>query len=124
MKDKLSVKKHTKWIQLSLYNNCFKDGSKTHLGFKHKGIFYCLTHSKSKVKVPTKALRMNKEDVKGTYICKAVSKPKLLNLTNMRISKLFFYNEFIKPKKQEIKNDISNIINENGPFIQGVESES
>jgi len=122
LSDKLSVKKHTKWIQLSLYNNCFKDGSNTHLGFKHNGIFYCLTHSKSKTVVPTKALRMNKDDKRVTYICKAISKPKFLNLTNMRISKLFFYNEFLKTKKHKLQDDTGEIIDEDWAFVQGNES--
>lgn len=83
-------------MQLHLYKNCFNDGDKVHLGLKYKGVYYCLTHSKSKIVVPEKCLRMNKEDIdKTTYLCKAVSKPILINQTSMRLSKLFFYNNII-----------------------------
>jgi hypothetical protein len=84
-------------MQLSLYRNCFRDGEKVHLGLKYKGVYYCLTHSKSKLIVPKKCLRMNTEDVdKITYLCKAVSDPVLINPTSMRISKMFFYNNVIR----------------------------
>jgi len=83
-------------MQLSLYKNCFKDGNKMHLGVRYRGIYYCLTHSPSKLIIPKKCLRMNIEDDKTTYLVKAVSRPELVNLTNMRLSKMFFYNNIIK----------------------------
>lgn len=99
MSDRISVKKQTKWIQLSLFKNCFNDGEKTHLGFKYNKEFYCLTHSEQKLEVPKKCLRMRTEsaDQRPTYLCKATSKkPELVNTTKMRISKPFFYNNVIR----------------------------
>lgn len=95
----MSKNKQTKWIQLTLYKNCFNDGERQHIGFKHNGIHYCLTHSKSPVLIPKKCLRMNHISDESEYLTRTTSSPVVLNLTNMRISKLFFYNEFLKNKK-------------------------
>jgi hypothetical protein len=98
LSNRISIKKQTKWIQLTLYSNCFEDGEKTHLGFKHKGIYYCLTHSRSPVLVPEKYLKMNHVGNRDAYVAIARSTPVSINKTNMRISKLFFYNAFLKQK--------------------------
>lgn len=88
----MSIKKQSKWIQLTLYKNCFKDGEKTHLGFKHNGKYYVLTHSKSKVVIPKKHLRMNYSDENSVeYLTRAVGKPIALNSTNMRLARSFFH---------------------------------
>jgi hypothetical protein len=88
----MSIKKQSKWIPLTLYKNCFKDGEKTHLGFKHNGKFYVLTHSKSKVTIPKKHLRMNHSDEETVeYLTKAIGKPIPVNSTNMRLARSFFH---------------------------------
>lgn len=70
------------------------------MGFKYKGVYYCLTHSPSSVLVPKKCLRMNNDGDQSEYIALARSVPTVVNLTNMRLSKLFFYNTFIKEKEK------------------------
>lgn len=95
----MSKNKQTKWIQLTLYKNCFNDGEAKHIGFKHDGTYYCLTHSKSKTLIPKKDLRMNHVSDEPEYLAVATSVPKPVNLTNMRISKLFFLNNVLKNKK-------------------------
>ncbi len=47
---------------------------------------------------------MNHFSDKAEYISIARSVPVAVNLTNMRISKLFFYNQFIKKKINEKTN--------------------
>lgn len=104
MSNIISKNKKTKWIQLTLYKNCFNDGDDVHLGFKHKGIYYCLTHTRSPILIPKKYLRMNHTRDDPGYIAVSIGTPTPVNLTNMRISKLFFYNQFLK-NKRSVEND-------------------
>jgi|TARA_B110000967_G_scaffold201149_1_gene238010 hypothetical protein len=79
-----------RWSQLSLLSNCFNDKTKTHLGVRHKGRYYCITHNghNEKVIIEKKHLDMKEISPNIEYLKRVYnSVPKILNTTQMSISK-------------------------------------
>lgn len=95
--------KTPKWIPLNLYLNCFDDDNHSHLGFKYKGVHYCITHNKGSEKtldkdwiqgylIPKSALKMSVISPKKEYLKQCLTKPTLLNKTGMFINYKFVTN--------------------------------
>ena len=90
------MNKKIKWLPLYLYSNCFNDNNSTHLGFKYRGSFYCITHNNSNIdkkiknwiqgiEIPKKCLKMAKISQKKEYLKPCISIPTILHKTNMYI---------------------------------------
>lgn len=76
------------WLKLYVLNNCFNDKTKTHLGLKYKGQWYCITHFNNYVGVliPKYRLKMKIKSTKNEYLKKLTnSAPNIMNETPMRI---------------------------------------
>lgn len=83
------MKSDRNWLSLKLLANCFKDGKNTHLGFKYKKLWYCITHnSEQGTLIPKELLDMKVLSNKPEYLKVVVlSKPKVLHGTSMKIHK-------------------------------------
>ena len=78
------------WVQLQYLSNCFDDDKKRHLGVSFKDNWYCITHNpqNEKVLIPKEELDMGNYSKKKEYLKRVyLSEPKIINPTNMSISK-------------------------------------
>lgn len=90
IENKKDKKFKNKWLRLSVYENCFKDGSKRHLGLCFRGTFYCITHREGNgVLVPESCLKMDKISPYNEYLKRCIVKPRLIHETKMFLSKSF-----------------------------------
>ena len=87
MTKKTKKPRYPRWLNLFLYENCFNDNEGTHLGFKFRGVFYCITHSKANgFEIPKKYLNMKDISNKPEYLKKCISTPVILHRTGMKIN--------------------------------------
>lgn len=82
--------KPKQWIRLNVLNNCFRDKHKKHLGFKHEGSWYAMTHAShgDGILIPSSCLKLLKED-KDTKFLKKLhnTAPNILNPTSSFIDR-------------------------------------
>lgn len=79
-----------RWAQLQLLSNCFNDSTKSHLGLRYKGRWYCITHNghNQRLVIEKKHLDMKEISPDTEYLKRVYnSVPKILNSTKMSISK-------------------------------------
>ena len=98
--------KSNRLLSLFLYSDCFNDGEATHLGFKYKGVYYCITHSKfNGYEIPKKYLKMRDISSKPEYLKVCETTPKIVHETKMKVSEEFIIKYLNKNKNDNIDNE-------------------
>lgn len=94
------------WLRLYKLNNCFNDKSKTHLGLKYKGKWYCITHLNTDTGVLIKKynLKMPVKSDKDEYLKRIItSAPNVITSTNLKIRRSVLLN-YDKYKLDNLEN--------------------